>query len=69
LHPLLCKGDFFFGEVEGGADLWDVGQEEKGCYANRERDYAVDDEEPGYSGVSGDTWVGSNSRLLTIANL
>jgi len=69
LHAFLCKGDFFLGEVEGGADLWDVRQKEKGCYADRERDYAVDDEEPGCSDVSGDTWAGDESHLLTIASL
>lgn len=46
LHAFLGKSDFFLGEVEGGADLWDVGQEEEGAYADWERDYAVDYEEP-----------------------
>jgi hypothetical protein len=46
LHAFLGKGDFVFGQVEGGADLGDVREEDKGGYTDWERDNAVDNEEP-----------------------
>jgi hypothetical protein len=46
LHAFLGKGDFVLGQVEGGADLGDVREEDKGGYTDREGNYAVDDEEP-----------------------
>jgi hypothetical protein len=54
LHAFLGKGDFVLGQIEGGADLGDVREEDKGGYTDWEGDYAVNDEEPVF-GVSVDT--------------